>query len=122
MKPDKAFVVVMTSGLAQERSYMPGHLDPEFHARVTGSVMSVAIQPDGKILIGGVISAVNGQPCANVVRLLSDGATDSGFAARANLPMRRIRMLDAGRILLAGDHFEIKPSDTPRFGVAARRS
>jgi uncharacterized delta-60 repeat protein len=44
-----------------------------------GPVMGLAIQPDGKILIGGSFTAVNGISVTNLVRLSPNGALDSSF-------------------------------------------
>ena len=45
-----------------------------------GTVRAFAQQPDGKILVGGFFSALNGQPAANLARLLPGGALDNTFA------------------------------------------
>ena len=42
-------------------------------------VLTLAAQPDGKILVGGWFSSVNGRPCTGLVRLESDGTTDTNF-------------------------------------------
>jgi uncharacterized delta-60 repeat protein len=46
------------------------------------SVLSTAVQPDDKILIGGQFSTVNGVPHAGLARLLTNGAVDMTFNAR----------------------------------------
>ncbi len=47
---------------------------------VIGQVNAVVIQPDGKVVIGGVFSAVNGTPRWNIARLNPDGTLDESFA------------------------------------------
>ena len=42
---------------------------------------AVAIQPDGKILVGGAFNLVNGTSVAKLVRLNSDGSIDNSFSA-----------------------------------------
>ena len=50
---------------------------------ITDVIRSCALQPDGKILIGGsFISTYNGIPVKNMIRLFSDGSIDNSF----NLP------------------------------------
>jgi uncharacterized delta-60 repeat protein len=44
-----------------------------------GMVRSVAVQADGKILIGGNFTSVNGAHCHLVARLNADGSTDLAF-------------------------------------------
>jgi uncharacterized delta-60 repeat protein len=42
-------------------------------------VASIAIQPDGKILVGGVFDSYNGTPASDIVRLNNDGSLDNSF-------------------------------------------
>jgi uncharacterized delta-60 repeat protein len=60
-----------------------GWLDPSFLYGQTGvgggAVRCVQVQPDGKILIGGDFSTVNGISRARLARLTSTGAVDPGF-------------------------------------------
>lgn len=49
-------------------------------ARVpNSSVSAIAVQPDGKILIGGYFFEYNRSPAANLVRLNPDGSVDATF-------------------------------------------
>src|SRR6266851_5331043 len=59
----------------------PGSLDPSFAPLpgVDQSVFAIAIQPDGRIVIGGDFTAVNGTPRKGIARLNSNGLLDSGF-------------------------------------------
>lgn len=63
-----------------------GRLDTAFDgALAPGSVVNaLAVQPDGKLLVGGLFSEVQGQDHANLVRLDSTGQLDPTFAASAN--------------------------------------
>lgn len=74
------------------RLKIDGTLDSSFQVG-TGfdwSVTSVALQSDGKIVVGGYFSSYNGNPCNNLVRLNTDGTFDhtfnlgSGFTADYN--------------------------------------
>jgi uncharacterized delta-60 repeat protein len=47
---------------------------------VNGEVLAIMIQPDGKIVIGGRFSAVNGIARNNIARLNGDGTLDRTFA------------------------------------------
>lgn len=47
---------------------------------VVGQVNAVAVQSDGKIVIGGKFSNVNGVPRNNIARLNADGTLDMSFA------------------------------------------
>ncbi len=48
-------------------------------AGVNGTVQAVAVQPDGKILLGGLFTQVNGVGRTNIARLNADGSLDTGF-------------------------------------------
>src|SRR5262249_9688143 len=49
-----------------------------------GWVNTLTLQADGKILMGGGFSAVNGQPRALIARLNADGTLDDRFAPQAS--------------------------------------
>ena len=64
-----------------------GELDPTLNAAIEtypGYIRSSAIQADGKILLGGDFSRVNGNRRRGLVRLNADKSFDSGFNAVVN--------------------------------------
>jgi len=59
-----------------------GVLDMGFHPTISGgfsAVYSLALQGDGKILIGGSFTNINGSARTNIARLNTDGTTDGSF-------------------------------------------
>lgn len=59
-----------------------GQLAADFHKVYTdGVVGDVRVQADGKILMSGDYSKVNGQPSADLVRLNPDGSIDMSFSS-----------------------------------------
>jgi uncharacterized delta-60 repeat protein len=58
-----------------------GSLDTSFDPGVgpDGSVLALALQPDGKILIGGVFGSLNNVPWNRFARLRPDGSVDMSF-------------------------------------------
>jgi uncharacterized delta-60 repeat protein len=63
-----------------------GSVDTSFSAIITAgepTVNSLALQPDGKILVGGMFSGINGATCVSLARLNVDGSVDSNFVAQA---------------------------------------
>lgn len=48
-----------------------------------GTVYTFAIQPDGKVLVGGYFSAWNNVTASGMIRLNSNGSVDGGFTAPA---------------------------------------
>jgi uncharacterized delta-60 repeat protein len=61
-----------------------GSVDTTFFANVTAgepTIHSVAVQPDGKVLIGGMFAGINGASRIRLARLNADGTLDTNFVA-----------------------------------------
>ena len=76
-----------------------------------GQVMAVTLQADGKVLIGGSFTEVNGVRRGRIARLNADGtldttflATGTGFAGEADPMVFALALQPDGKILAAG-HF-----------------
>lgn len=80
-------------------------LDPAFYPNITGLVSTVAVQADGRILIGGNFSAVNGSARSFLARLNPDGSLDGSFAP-SNGPSQyvsRVSIVNSKIYVSAGD-------------------
>lgn len=77
-------------------TFKPGSID------ATGKVDSLAVQPDGKILVGGSFTSLNGTPRKYLARLHPDGSLDSTFVAviRSGGSVIQIAVAPDGRILV----------------------
>lgn len=69
----------------------------------------LAIQPDGKILIGGAFTTYDGKPVSKIIRLNADGTldntfnlSDKGFNSFTFTIIRSIKIQPDGKILIAG--------------------
>jgi uncharacterized delta-60 repeat protein len=86
-----------------------GALDAAFLASGTGAndqVFALALQSDGKILIGGLFTTVNITARNRIARLNADGTLDTAFlgnAAGANSSVRTVAVQSDGRIVIAGE-------------------
>ena len=83
-----------------------GTLDATFNPTATGgAIYKLAVQPDGKILIVGAFTNVNGVNRSRIARLNSDGTLDLSFnpPGGANANVNDIELLPDGRILIGGD-------------------
>ena len=75
------FLLVTLSCLAA------GEVDPTFNAAAYGELTNhgnvnvVRLQPDGKILVGGLFTEVQGFAASGLVRLNADGTVDQSFVA-----------------------------------------
>lgn len=76
---------------------------------VVGTVFAVAVQPDGKILIGGDFESVNGASRPRLARLNSDGSLDASFDAGTGPDgaVRAIALQPDGKILVGGSFVNI---------------
>jgi uncharacterized delta-60 repeat protein len=102
---------VVVNGLA--RLNPNGSLDMTFNtgtAATNGSVNAIAIQLDGRVVIGGNFGTFNGITANNIIRLNSDGSMDNGFNANvaqgANNGVNGIVLQPDNRILVIGQFSE----------------
>lgn len=89
-----------------------GNLDPTFKAGLTNNGNSgnianvVAVQPDGKILVGGGFFVVDGRSSQKIVRLNPDSTIDQSFNVGAGFTaggfVNAIAVLPSGQILVGG--------------------
>jgi hypothetical protein len=74
-------------------------------AGADGVVYSVAVQSDGKVLIGGEFTTYNGTSRGRVARLNSDGSLDTGFLATgtgADGLVYSVAVQSDGKVLIGG--------------------
>jgi len=92
------------SGLG--RLLADGTLDSGFNPGAGGGdypgVISLAVQADGKILVGGHFTTLGGQPRNYLARLDADGTLDSGFNPGANNDVYSLAVQADGKILVGG--------------------
>lgn len=88
-------------------SAQPGALDLSFDAGdLQGTaVYALALQEDGRIILGGIFSNIAGQPRANVARLLPDGALDGTFQVGTgfNTTVTALCLQPDGKVIVGGD-------------------
>lgn len=105
--------VTIGNGSASASDYTlppPGVLDTGFNAAGAGpdnTVYAVAVQPDGKIVTGGVFTTYNGDAAASdyVMRLNADGTRDTGFntaGVGANSTVYAVAVQPDGKIVIVG--------------------
>lgn len=93
---------------ALARLHVDGTVDAEFRPELSfndvyNRLLTIALQADGKILIGGHLTAVAGQPRFGIARLHPDGDVDLQFAPAASPSWgSAIALQKDGSILAAG--------------------
>src|SRR5688572_22229419 len=89
-------------------------VETEFDPNANGNVYAVAVQPDGKVLLGGGFTSL--QPrrdrapmvSQRIARLNPDGSPDEDFATALNGDVMAIALQADGRILVAGRFTEAR--------------
>lgn len=104
-----AFITIGgSSGFVRNRFALlnsDGTVDASFNPNVNGNVSAIAVQADGKILIGGSFTAVDGIARNKIARLNVDGSLDSSFDPDVNNGTVKTIVLQASGDILIGGGF-----------------
>ena len=81
-----------------------GTNDASFLVNLNSSIRRILVQPDGKILIGGFFTQVNGSPRSRIARLNADGTLDPTFDPNLtpNGLVAHLALQPDGKIIIAG--------------------
>ena len=97
-----------------------GSLDATFNPATNGAenILSLAVQTDGKIIIGGSGFANNSPVRRNLARLNADGTADATFyvGRGANGDVKDLKILSGGKFLIGGSFYRYHVF--PRNGLA----
>ena len=93
-----------------------GTLDTSFQPNPDGLINAIAVQPDGKIIIGGSFTQL--QPTGDlnptlrnsIARLNADGTVDTGFDPNVNDSVNCIALQPDGSILFGGRFTTLQPN------------
>ncbi|MBF9220288.1 T9SS type A sorting domain-containing protein [Hymenobacter ruricola] len=113
VQPDGNIVVGSATAARQVLRLLPsGALDPSFSppvlgasVRGTAAVQALALQPDGRLLLGGSFSQAGSVSTTHVARLLPNGTPDATFASQLLQPggsVSAVALQPNGRVLLTG--------------------
>lgn len=97
-----------------------GSLDNSFDSGTgfNGSALSLALQQDGKILIGGNFTSYNGIPRNYISRLNADGTLDNSFnpGTVAILTVNAVALQPDGKVLIGGSFISVNQTTFHRIG------
>ncbi len=98
-----------------------GASDPMFNRAATtvsanNPILCVAVQPDGKLVVGGGFTNLTGVPRNRLTRLTADGRLDITFNASANTNVHALIVQPDGKILVAGAFTNLSGQARPYFG------
>ena len=110
---ENLFSIVVTAGngtttktytLAVTRAeQVPGDVDPGFHSDLTSRVETLALQPDGKVILGGgYLGNVNGVDRSGLARLHADGRLDSAFNPNVQGNVVACAVQADGKVIVGG--------------------
>ena len=117
-----AAIVTTCRPVTAAAQVVPGQVDPTFDAGVVASgfgssqIRAVAVQPDGRILVGGLFDTIGGVTRVGIARLNTDGSVDGTFAApffvNRRIPVvKTIVVQPDGKILIGGEGFNVGATD-----------
>src|SRR5438132_1074907 len=96
-------LLIMFSAHAQSQ---PGSIDPGFNvgSGADGAVYALAVQLDGKVLVGGAFTHFNGTVQNHIARLNADGSIDPNYSVGAgpDADVHTLTVQPDGKILVAG--------------------
>lgn len=99
------------------RIILDGAFDPTFNpgTGANSNVNAIAIQTDGKIVVGGAFTQFGGSNVTGIVRLTSTGAVDTNFTATLDDQAFTVVMQTNGMILVGGAFTSVSGGGQPYF-------
>lgn len=108
---DFSSVYGQSTGDLARLSAVGSSVDQEFMTNIgsgaNGTIWAIAVQPDGRILVGGSFTQFNGQSAPGLVRLRANGARDTSLKipvgpAGPSWAVRGMAVQDDGKIVVTG--------------------
>ena len=96
-----------------DESFQPGSGISAF----SGRIAAMALQPDGRMIIGGRFDTISGIARGNIARLQSDGSLDEAFLTPmgVNGPIAQVHLLPDGRIYISGEFTRVAGRTTRKI-------
>jgi uncharacterized delta-60 repeat protein len=87
-----------------------GSADTNFNANLglgfSDAVRAIAIQSDGRVIVGGSFTTFNGMALNHITRLNADGTRDTNFTANTSDSVESVTLQSDNRIVLVGEFTE----------------
>ena len=101
-----------------------GTIDPSFDTKVGFGIFfkeypyvkAIGLQPDGKVIIGGLFDSYDSWPANGIVRLNADGSRDYSFVVGTGFSGREVSWMSVqpdGKIYVAGNFYTYKEKSLP---------
>ncbi|MBI5766816.1 MAG: hypothetical protein HZA93_03425 [Verrucomicrobia bacterium] len=98
-----------------------GTIDRTYDPNPNATVYALALQADGKVLVGGEFTRMGNTPRFNLARINPDNGVDSAFDPNPNALVNRLAVQPDGSILFSGAFTTVQPAgaaSVPRRGFA----
>jgi uncharacterized delta-60 repeat protein len=86
--------------LSAQQFFTAGTLDTSFASGLNGSVQTVLLQPDGRLLVGGGFYVPGVMSYTRLVRLTANGAYDPSFSTMSGAPSQILALQPDGKVLI----------------------
>ena len=83
-------------------SAQTGSVDTNFTANASSTVYGTAVQPDGKVLVAGSFTTLNGVARNRLARFNADNTLDTNFNPNASSDVNVVTVQGDGKILIGG--------------------
>ncbi len=98
----EAVVVILSCATFGAPSVARAQTVDDFNPGTNGVVLALVTQPDGKLIVGGSFSQLNGTPCNDLGRFNPNGSLDTGFAPGVSGEVFALVLQPDGKILVGG--------------------
>jgi uncharacterized delta-60 repeat protein len=99
-----------------------GGVDGNFQPNANDAVVTMAVQTDGQILIGGDFDNVGGETRIGIARVSAGGLVDMGFDPGFNGAIGALAVQEDGKVLCGGDFNSVVGTSTVNFVRLLNRS
>lgn len=93
-------IALLNSDGTRDTTFNPTFEGPSSPFPAAPEIYAIFIQADGRIMVGGAFNRVNGTARSNLVRLNSDGTSDSTYTSGSGNTVRYIHRLSDGKYII----------------------
>ena len=111
-----------TALLMAAGTYAGQDADDGFNPNANNPVYTLAVQPDGKILVGGLFGTIGGGARTRVARILSNGRLDTSFdpgiiaGTAVSISVYALALQSDDKVVISGEFDEV--ADQERMNIA----
>lgn len=83
------------------------NINDGFQADTNDSILDIAVQENGQIIVAGRFTEILGQPRSSIAKLFADGSLDFGFNPSIEGDVFDVAVQNDGKIIIAGNFSEV---------------